>query len=98
MAPIEPSELAATPLVSREAGSCTRETADRALARHGLRLAPPRLELGSSTAVRSAVLAGAGPALISELLVAADPAAGTLARAVTSGVELDRRRARCMAV
>ena len=79
-------DLAATPLVSREAGSCTRETADRALARHGL----PRLELGSSTAVRSAVLAGAGPALISELVVAGDPAAGTLALAVTSGVELDR--------
>src|SRR5699024_10291695 len=74
--PVGPRELARTPLVSREPGSGTRETVDQAMAAHGLRLAPPLLELGSSTAVRSAVLAGAGPALVSELVVA-----GALARA-----------------
>jgi hypothetical protein len=37
----------------------------------GLRAAAPLLELGSATAVRSAVAARAGPALLSELVVSA---------------------------
>lgn len=89
--PVHPAELAATPLVSREPGSGTREFAEQALARHGMRLAPPRLELGSSTAVRSAVLAGAGPALISELVVSADLATGTLTEARTTELDLQRK-------
>ncbi|TDD91055.1 LysR family transcriptional regulator [Actinomadura darangshiensis] len=88
--PVPPAEVAATPLISREAGSGTREAAAQAMAAHGVDLVPPLLELGSSTAVRSAVVAGAGPALISELVVAADLATGTLAEIPVGGVTLER--------
>jgi DNA-binding transcriptional LysR family regulator len=86
--PVTAAELARTPLVSREVGSGTRETARRALT--GLSVAPPLLELGSSAAVRSAVLAGAGPALMSELIVAGDLATGILVQAHTDSLTLER--------
>jgi DNA-binding transcriptional LysR family regulator len=87
---VTPAELAATPLISREAGSGTRDAAERALAAVGERLVPPSLELGSSAAIRSSVLAGGGPALLSELVVAADLAAGTLVEVPLEGVDLGR--------
>jgi DNA-binding transcriptional LysR family regulator len=88
--PVGPDELAATPLISRETGSGTRETADRALGANGVPVARPLLELGSSAAVRSAVAAGAGPALISELVVATELAAGVLTTVPTTGMDLRR--------
>lgn len=87
---IQPAELAATALVSREPGSGTRETADRAIVAAGLRPAPPLLELGSGAAVRNAVAAGAGPALLSELVVGPDLAAGVLVEVLTADVDLGR--------
>lgn len=88
---IEAAELAATPLVSREAGSGTRETVDRAIeAAAGTPPVAPLLELGSSTAVRSAVSAGAGPALLSELVVAPELAAGTLVEVAVRDLDLTR--------
>lgn len=86
--PIGTAELAATPLVSREVGSGTRETARQAFA--DATMVPPLLELGSSAAVRSAVLTGAGPALISELVVATDLAARALVAVRTDGLALAR--------
>ncbi|MFE5569832.1 LysR family transcriptional regulator [Amycolatopsis japonica] len=68
--PLTPAELAATPLVVRERGSGTRETVDLALRVAGVGPVKPLLELGSASAVRSAVVAGAGPAVISALDVA----------------------------
>ena len=70
--------LAATPLVTREAGSGTREALEAALA--ALDLGPPTaiLELGSTSAVRSAVLDGNSPTVISRLAVAAELDAGSL--------------------
>jgi DNA-binding transcriptional LysR family regulator len=88
--PVGPEELVATPLVSRETGSGTRETADRAMLASGVAVARPVMELGSSTAVRSAVAAGAGPALISELVVATDLAGGALVEVETIGMDLRR--------
>ena len=88
--PVDPTQLAATPLVTREPGSGTRETADTALGAAGTSPAPPLLELGSSTAVRSAVVDGAGPALISELAVAGDLADGRLVEVPTTGLNLRR--------
>ena len=88
--PVSPDELVATPLVSRESGSGTRETADRAMVSAGVQVARPLMELGSSTAVRSAVAAGAGPALLSELVVATDLAAGALVAVETTGMDLGR--------
>ncbi|NIH79725.1 LysR family transcriptional regulator [Amycolatopsis viridis] len=88
--PVDPAELAATALISRESGSGTRETAEQALRAAGAEPVEPLLELGSATAVRSAVAAGAGPALISELIVAPDLTAGTLVEIPTVGVDLGR--------
>ncbi|MEV7554738.1 LysR family transcriptional regulator [Amycolatopsis sp. NPDC089917] len=68
--PLTPAELAGTPLIVREPGSGTRETVDAALRRAGVGPVQPLLELGSASAVRNAVVAGAGPAVISELDVA----------------------------
>jgi len=70
--------LAATPLVTREAGSGTREALEDALA--ALDLGPPTavLELGSTSAVRSAVLDANSPTVISRLAVAAELETGSL--------------------
>ncbi|AGM07330.1 LysR substrate-binding domain-containing protein [Amycolatopsis keratiniphila] len=67
---LTPAELVNTPLVVREHGSGTRETVDIALRKAGVGPVKPLLELGSASAVRSAVIAGAGPAVISALDVA----------------------------
>ena len=84
------AELAGTPLVSREGGSGTRDTLAAALG-PGVVQAHPALSLSTTASVRSAVLAGAGPAVISELAVADDLATGRLVEIQTP--ELDLRRA-----
>jgi molybdate transport repressor ModE-like protein len=92
--PLTPAELAAVSLVTREAGSGTRETYDAALAAalgpgHA-EPAPPALELSTTAAVRGAVLAGAGPAVLSDLAVAEDLATGRLRRVPVDGLDLAR--------
>jgi molybdate transport repressor ModE-like protein len=82
---VSASELTQTPLVTREAGSGTRDsltTALRLAVGDEMHQSPPVLELSSAAAVRAAVLAGAGPAVISRLAVADDLAVGRL-RAIT---------------
>lgn len=91
--PVTATELAGTPLVSREEGSGTRHALVVALARvlgateAGI---PIALALSTTSAVRAAVVAGAGPAVLSELAVFDDLANGRLAR--VSVVDLDLRR------
>lgn len=82
-------ELAATRLVQREPTSGTRTALESALGDHAP-LAPPLLELSSTSAVRSAVLAGAGPAVLSSLAVSEDLSARRLVRVGVSGVDLSR--------
>lgn len=89
--PVGPQELAGTRLIHREPGSGTRETAELAAARHDVRLVSPLLELGSTSAVRSAVLAGVGPALVSELVVEPDILSGSLVEVATEDLDLRRR-------
>jgi molybdate transport repressor ModE-like protein len=87
------SELAQAPLVTREAGSGTRDSLTTALRQavgEEMHQPSPALELSSAAAVRAAVLAGAGPAVISRLAVVDDLAVGRL-RAVTVP-ELNLRR------
>jgi len=91
--PISPSELAHTPLVSREPGSGTRDSLTTALHRalgEAMTPAPPALELSSAAAVRAAVLAGAGPAVMSTLAVRDDLAIGRLRAVAVSDVNLRR--------
>lgn len=90
---VSAAELSQTPLVARELGSGTRDALTVAL-RGSLgeaeEQASPVLELSSAAAVRGAVLAGAGPAVMSRLAVADDLAVGRL-RAVKVA-ELSLRR------
>lgn len=90
--PVRAEELARTRLVSREEGSGTREVLTTALsAALGTRVEMPvALALSSTAAVRAAVIAGAGPAVLSELAVADDLAAHRLARVPVEDVNLHR--------
>lgn len=91
--PIGAVELAATPLVVREAGSGTRDALTAALTvalGPDTVQAPPILELSTAAAVRGAVLAGAGPAVVSRLTVADDLALGRLRRIPIADVDLER--------
>ncbi|WP_406286527.1 LysR substrate-binding domain-containing protein [Embleya sp. NBC_00896] len=75
--PVSAAELAATPLLLREAGSGTRDTLERALAAHD-GVAVPALELGATAPLRSAAIAGSAPAVLSDLAVREDLAEGRL--------------------
>nr|WP_221775964.1 LysR family transcriptional regulator [Pseudonocardia petroleophila] len=86
--PPGPRDLAATPLVAREAGSGTRRAYERAVA--PATPAPPAVELSSTSAIRGAVLAGAGPAVLSDLAVHDDLATGRLVAVPVPGLALDR--------
>lgn len=91
--PVTPTELAGTPLVSREEGSGTRHALTVALANAlGAATAgiPVALVLSMTSAVRAAVVAGAGPAVLSELAVSDDLASDRLARVSLVGIDLRR--------
>ncbi|MCM1950675.1 LysR family transcriptional regulator [Streptomyces sp. G2] len=87
--PIDPAELAGTPLVLREHGSGTRQVLDAALAGHG-GLARPLLELASTTAVKAAAVSGAGPAVLSELAIAEELSSRRLVAVPVAGAHLRR--------
>ncbi|GAA2668816.1 LysR family transcriptional regulator [Streptomyces aculeolatus] len=86
---LPPAELAGAALVLREQGSGTRQVLDEALAPYG-GLGVPLLELASTTAVKSAAVTGAGPAVLSELAVADEVAARRLVAVGVSGLDLTR--------
>jgi DNA-binding transcriptional LysR family regulator len=90
--PVSAAELASTRLVSREQGSGTREVLTAALSA-ALRtrvMLPVELALSSTAAVRAAVLAGAGPAVLSELAVADDLTSHRLTRIAVADINLRR--------
>ncbi|WP_243787786.1 LysR substrate-binding domain-containing protein [Saccharopolyspora gloriosae] len=88
--PLDPAELAATPLIVREHGSGTRETLERALAAAAMTTTEPLLELHSTTAVRNSVVAGAGPAVLSTLAVDSDLRTGQVVEIPVAGLDLHR--------
>lgn len=91
--PISPDELNDTALVSRETGSGTREAlsaALRAVLGRSSRQADPAIELSSAAAMRAAVLAGAGPAVMSRLAVEDDLTLGRLREVPVAGLDLRR--------
>ena len=86
--PIGLEELAATPLVVREGGSGTRDAFEE-LVPSAARTAPVQ-ELGSNAAVRVAVSSGAGPAVLSMLVVRSLLETGQLYRVPVQGERLRR--------
>ncbi|WP_399144784.1 LysR family transcriptional regulator [Streptomyces sp. MK7] len=88
--PLSARELSRAPLVLRESGSGTRQTLDRALYLAGCERVRPLVELGSTAAVRGAVIAGTGPSVLSELAVRGDIAEGRLIGVDVAGVDLTR--------
>jgi DNA-binding transcriptional LysR family regulator len=88
---ITAAELASTALVAREVASGTRRYYEQALRdQAGLTPAPPLAEMSSTTAIKASAAAGAGPAVLSSLAVAAELAAGTLRAVPVSGLDLNR--------
>jgi DNA-binding transcriptional LysR family regulator len=89
--PVLLAELAATPLVMREAGSGTRVTLTDHLAAQDPPLRPRiAMELGTSAAVRSAIAAGVGPGVLSRLAVRDDLVLGRLVAIEVAGPPLIR--------
>ncbi|MFJ4671445.1 LysR family transcriptional regulator [Kitasatospora purpeofusca] len=86
---VRPEELAAARLILREAGSGARQVLAGVLEPHG-GLAGPLLELPSSTAVKAAVVVGAGPAVLSRLAVEEDLQARRLVAVRVAGLDLRR--------
>lgn len=89
--PLGLAEFCATPLLLREPESGTRQALERAVAKAGAHLAAPALQLSTTTAIRTAAAGGAAPAVLSELTVRADVAAGRLRQIEVEGLALRRR-------
>ncbi len=87
--PLSATMLADTPLVSREPGSGTREVLVRALAHVDL---APRVavEFASTTAIKAAVSARLGPAVLSRLAVEAELTDRRLVAVPVEGLNLTR--------
>ena len=86
--PVTADELRSTPLVTREAGSGTRNALDDALGGP----VRPALELSSNAAVRVSVASGTAPAVLSRLAVTEALAARTVREVPTSlGIRRDLR-------
>ena len=83
-------ELVALPFVMRERGSGTREVIEAALAKKRL-VVEPVMSLGSTEAVKNAVAAGLGVAIVSRLTVGLELASGSLV--AIDVVDLEIRRA-----
>ena len=90
--PLGLAQIAATPLVMREAGSGTRDTLTDHLAAQRPPLRPRiAMELGTSAAVRSAIAAGVGPGVLSRLAVRDDLVLGRLVAVEVAGPPLTRQ-------
>ncbi len=87
--PIE--ALVTTPLILRERGSGTRDALTEAMRALGHGEPMSALELGSTSAVRAAVVSGGSPTVISHRAVEADLEAGSLVAIDVPGLEIDRR-------
>lgn len=70
-------EICREPFLLREEGSGTRAVVERALRRKGLKI-KPLLSLASPEAIKNAVAAGMGLAIVSRLIVALELQAGSL--------------------
>lgn len=86
---VSPGELAKERYLEREPGSGTREIVQGRLSEQGVRLTPI-LEMGSPEALKQAVLAGLGVAIVSRATVEVELAADLLAAVSLRGLKLTR--------
>ncbi|KAA0022170.1 LysR family transcriptional regulator [Antrihabitans cavernicola] len=86
--PLTAAELAAAPLIVREPGSGTRTTLDLAL--QDYERSAPLIELASAAAIRTSVLGGVGPAVLSTLAVADQVQSGDFRVVEVDGLDLHR--------
>ncbi len=90
-ASIGPDELARTALICREPSSGTRIAFERAMIRRHPGWRPEvLLELSSTTAIKSAVAEGIGPAVLSSLAVRTELAEGVLISPALTDLDLSR--------
>lgn len=82
-------EIIGEPFIMRERGSGTRRVAEQALAARGVTL-HTALQLASTEAIKQAVAAGLGLAIVSRAAVADQVALGRLAVLAVTGVSLHR--------
>jgi DNA-binding transcriptional LysR family regulator len=87
--PLTAAELARTPTVLRERGSGTRDILTLALAEQGLEVRP-LMELGSTTAIKAAAIAGTGAAILSALAVEVELESGQLVSVPCPELNLQR--------
>lgn len=83
-------DLTDEPLLTREAGSGTRAVVEEVFAERGVSW-PARMALGSNEAIKHAVRAGLGLAVLSRHTLAADPATEGLAVLPVAGFPVKRR-------
>ena len=81
--------LCGQPFVVREAGSGTKSVVERALAARGLSV-DPVMSLGSTEAIKRAVAAGVGVAIVSRLTVSQELQLGRLALVLLSDLSIRR--------
>lgn len=91
--PLTAKELAGTPLITREEGSGTRKALEQlfeGLSEGADGMAPPRVELSSTAAVRTAIASGVAPGVLSSLAISDDLELGRLVAVDVSGIKLTR--------
>ncbi|HXT49351.1 MAG TPA: LysR family transcriptional regulator [Gemmatimonadaceae bacterium] len=86
---VQLAQLAAEPFIVRERGSGTRDVAERAFAAHGIH-PPVALTLASTEAIKQAVAAGLGLAVVSRAAAGDQIALGHLAALRIAGFEMRR--------
>lgn len=87
---IDLSALVDAGFVVRESGSGTRRALEAAVQSQGLSLTSPALVASTTLAIRSAVMAGVGPAALGSLAVRGDIAAGRLVAVTVAGLTIRR--------
>lgn len=86
---VDSASLNSTPLIMREPGSGTRDVVERALAAKGIR---PRIamSIGSTEAIKQAVMAGLGLAIVSRMTVEHELNSGALCEVMLTDLTIQR--------
>ena len=90
------AELCREPFVVREVGSGSLSLVERALAARGLKVRVA-MSLGSTEAIKRAVMEGVGVAIVSGLAVGSEVAAGRLAEVRVRDLVVERPLSWCVA-